>query len=1000
MTSVLAQLRRPLPKQAHFLESSSDFFIVENGVTKLRELTEEETAQLAETSRVAEKNRDFRTGSVTTHERLDRHLREYRRCMIFNFALQNRKHELLTEDDSESDNDRIFFPNDNLDQIYANIGFYFTYICPRLKARSNKDSVVKISTLAVRRWSMLYWMKMYLDNPPGFRRLQAKTNPALYGAAQEYGVKPSNFKRTYFGRYELQYLMDKDLELTVNMEIAECHHLAWNLAYVCGIRPGAIGWHRGRPNSFLRWEHISIRRSVSDSKKFVLDLTLPFMKGHQDLDKLEDGHDGSLELTLEPPNNPDNIPICPTYRLLVIAIRRGLLKSYTTVDQLLNGKGEKIIFKPEALTQPIFFATKPGGYQLTRTPASSSSFSSYLSKRASDNGFPDGCTIYSFRGELGTKIDRLKDRATARRVLHHNPNSKTFEKHHDKGNYDLDIGRIAYGEEEKSAEMIASSHAILYRAEMHLTLPEQRAAIEAAVDEWTPAGASTNEVRRTRRLARTAIKDLAASVFKESFTHDQLKSRMAALNGMPNLTKAMYEHARDKMQAANLASTETDNDDNDDNDNDNEEDDEDDAPDDITGDEASEDDAHDLNAELYISIDGKAAGESRGQGSPETNELMDVEDRAPDTRLPAAGQSVTIILGNIDRAKSLAEGTEFANEYDIPTQKAWLVVLDSYAENTEWTHSSDASGRYAQLPSLINKLRSFYRPLLYSIQTDRLDDDETGRTAISYDLALISFFEMLLDKQTLPGEPRQCTECLADDTVTGDAKTKWYESASKFQRHITSNHHAPWRRWVRKAERVKMNSLDGLYHCYPDSGCDKTYRRLDDLQEHLLVARKNIDSDLAASPDGKTYNVHHRYLIEDSWFSPAFKQSRRNVAEARAHKLDLKKNEARRSGIAPKLDELTVLRPAIIDGKPSTHVYVGPSTQSLSEMKQMVSYPPGFPVGANAPQQLKDECEQKGLVGHFVNFSGQGESAQRALDRWTKQGVIQSKTTDKKLPKY
>lgn len=284
-----------------------------------------------------------------------------------------------------------------------------------------------------------------MDNVPTYRTLQAKTNKALYYAAKKYGVEPSKNRKSFFGRHELQFLIDQDMAATPNLEVAESHHLAWILACICGLRPGAIARSKHRPNCYLRWEHIMIRRDPYDRRKFILKLTLPYMKGYQDLHKLEEGGDGSMEMVINPPQNPDNIPICPTYRLLIIAIRRGLLENYDTAKELLDDDRTNIRIKDEARHNLIFPSIKARGLEPDFSkPASVASLTTYLSQRATANGFAGNPSMYAIRRKAGTEVDRAEGRSTARRFLHHMPQSHVFEQSYEQGNYDLDVARIMY----------------------------------------------------------------------------------------------------------------------------------------------------------------------------------------------------------------------------------------------------------------------------------------------------------------------------------------------------------------------------------------------------------------------------------------------------------------------------------------------------------------------------------------------------------------------------
>jgi len=345
------------------------------------------------------------------------------------------------------------------------------------------------------------------------------------------------------------------METTLNVEVAESHHLAWLLGCIGGLRPGAIGNNKHRPQAYLRWEHIKITRDENDKHKFILKLTLPYMKGFQDLNKLEQGGDGSLELTIMPPENPDNILICPTYRLLIIALRRGLLSSYATPIELLNDNRINITIKEEHRQDPVFYAVKQRGLELDTSsprPASSASFTTYLSKRASDHGFREGVTMYSFRRAAGTKVDRTMGRAAARRFLHHNPQSFTFEQSYENPTFDLDVGRIMYDEDHVagSTEMVEKSHPVLYRAHLHLTPTEQRRQIEQAVEQWVRKDAPNKalEVRRCRRYAMKALRRVAADISDGALTIEDVQKRRDELKSISNLTKAMYEHAKASLE--------------------------------------------------------------------------------------------------------------------------------------------------------------------------------------------------------------------------------------------------------------------------------------------------------------------------------------------------------------------------------------------------------------------------------------------------------------------
>lgn len=159
-----------------------------------------------------------------------------------------------------------------------------------------------------------------------------------------------------------------------------------------------------------------------------MKLYLPFTKAFQDLHRLGSGGDGSLELKTMPPRNPDNIPICTTYHVMIMALQNAILEHYATPQELFNDDRINFMIKREHRKDPIMYAGKQGGRGLkTLKSASAASFSTYLSKRALENGFSANLTMYAFRRAAATQIDRTAGRDAVRRPLHHIPDSFTQE---------------------------------------------------------------------------------------------------------------------------------------------------------------------------------------------------------------------------------------------------------------------------------------------------------------------------------------------------------------------------------------------------------------------------------------------------------------------------------------------------------------------------------------------------------------------------------------------
>jgi hypothetical protein len=163
-------------------------------------------------------------------------------------------------------------------------------------------------------------------------------------------------------------------------------------------------------------------------------------------------------------------------------------------------------------------------------------------------------TIYAFRREFGTRIDRQVGRSAARRAMHHGPGSSTYEQYYERGNFDLDVGYLAYGalsEGPNTRDMASAQHPVLYRVELHMSEAAKREQINEYVSRWTSADASHLEVIRARRYARKALRDLAKDVFNQTVTLDQIQSRRDELNDKSKLMQAVYDRARASAESAN-----------------------------------------------------------------------------------------------------------------------------------------------------------------------------------------------------------------------------------------------------------------------------------------------------------------------------------------------------------------------------------------------------------------------------------------------------------------
>ena len=144
------------------------------------------------------------------------------------------------------------------------------------------------------------------------------------------------------------------MQRCVRLDVWENHHVTWNLACLCGVRPGSLGTARGGPrNDKLcpTWEDVKFTRGPI-SGSFNLHIKFRVLKGDNGPDDL--GEQVILDFKIMCPAQSDHLPISPAHRLLVMALRRKLLKDHDGLDSLLSGVEYTVHVKSERLRNHFY----------------------------------------------------------------------------------------------------------------------------------------------------------------------------------------------------------------------------------------------------------------------------------------------------------------------------------------------------------------------------------------------------------------------------------------------------------------------------------------------------------------------------------------------------------------------------------------------------------------------------------------------------------------------
>ncbi|KAI4217934.1 MAG: hypothetical protein LQ349_008949, partial [Xanthoria aureola] len=291
----------------------------------------------------ARESKDYFVGSRKWKNLLDMVLREYRHCMIVSFQKERSE----------------------------------------IRPKNHRNKYPSVSTLLARRSSLYYWVLEKCRNPPDHYRFNKATTQTIQYMLKKMGVQTQEYKKPYFGKAELQIMIDDDMsQPIVKIQYVEQQHLAWIFGCICGIRPGSLGTHDSDESQYLRWKDITIRREITSDGhfegRFSACISFKCLKS-RNIRVHRPNRYQQLRLTVRSARSPDHIPFSLPHRLLTILIRRGLLRDISSVEELFNNELMNVAIKPEAMDYPVFLKSMSGQILLD-SPLNTNGFSHYMKK--------------------------------------------------------------------------------------------------------------------------------------------------------------------------------------------------------------------------------------------------------------------------------------------------------------------------------------------------------------------------------------------------------------------------------------------------------------------------------------------------------------------------------------------------------------------------------------------------------------------------------------------
>ncbi|CAJ0540123.1 Ff.00g073930.m01.CDS01 [Fusarium sp. VM40] len=510
----------------------------------------------------------FRWHAVSTQKAQDRVRSNYRHFL--------RAIKVINDSMSGEEVDREMFLV-NQREVTKRLKLFIMFIAKFGRGRAQG---VKISYrgLVVYRNCLMFWVDrmatIYSTTPLPRRVLFITITEAMRYATQSFGLNTTgNMEMSKIGLAELRQLIDIDMITTPEISVAELHHLAWCIGRVCAVRPGSLARSDHRPvdapeKPFLTWGDIELSRGSEDGK-FTAKITIRNLKtNYKDPEKARNKGSAPSELKciIKSPQVVSNLIFSIPHRLLVIAIRRGILAGIQTLDQLLSSELQYITIRQEFLDKPVFLAAGPRGLTLTEKSMRATALTTYISLRGKKIGYAQDLTFYSLRRRAATDLSRKIGKDAARSLMNHDPNSRILEKYYLSLEDTLDVSGLALDELDGRENNDGHTEDLLKAGNdlaIHVLSNERARRVHGpalnalmnqmmAGDENYPALASAETLRYyKRRVRRAAFKTLLAKEVQDQrlkMSQTDYNERLERL-GRSRLIQFVLSQARQNLEA-------------------------------------------------------------------------------------------------------------------------------------------------------------------------------------------------------------------------------------------------------------------------------------------------------------------------------------------------------------------------------------------------------------------------------------------------------------------
>ncbi|KAG8629128.1 hypothetical protein KVT40_002993 [Elsinoe batatas] len=384
--------------------------------------------EMEEFENLIEESRGFRHLAPTTQARQDSILAS---CL----AMVRHMNRLPDNFDDEA-TEALAFPNDK-NKLLRQVQHYLISIYKSSHGRgANVNHRMRYETFVQYREALLFWIRYKFDlrnmEPPHQSWMFNNISMTMRLVQSKFGIQDRRDVKEGLGLVELRQLLEHEMTTNLSVKVSEHHQLIWCIGRQTAVRPGSIGWSKGRKDRYLRWADVGFR-NLGDGK-FTCILKIKHLKTNYQ--NPERGTHRQLNFTIASPN-AENLIFSVPHRLLVIALRRSLLVGIESLEDLLKSQNAYILIKDANLDDPVFYRSLPAGRGLDMSPGhnktqalSASAISCYLADRGRALGYTEPVSMYSIRHRTATDLAVRVGHATAREIMGHDPGTYTLERYY------------------------------------------------------------------------------------------------------------------------------------------------------------------------------------------------------------------------------------------------------------------------------------------------------------------------------------------------------------------------------------------------------------------------------------------------------------------------------------------------------------------------------------------------------------------------------------------